>query len=179
MIENYGGLGYKGSKNNGKTIYVELKPDSLMVRRLQNKEADDVFKKAADGTLEENFQVRTLEMGKDKGNEVAEQIFDDISNVQLIKAYSEVTKWNSHRMVLVFNNMQDDSPNINVQCPLISDHNSVNGYASNFIDKIPTIIDYNQIFLIFVFSIIISLLATIYPSRVASKMKIKDIFSNA
>ena len=48
-----------------------------------------------------------------------------------------------------------------------------------FIDKIPTIIDYNQIFLIFVFSIIISLLATIYPSRVASKMKIKDIFSNA
>ncbi len=48
-----------------------------------------------------------------------------------------------------------------------------------FIDKIPTIIDYNQIFLIFVFSIIISLLATIYPSRIASKMKIKDIFSNA
>jgi lipoprotein-releasing system permease protein len=48
-----------------------------------------------------------------------------------------------------------------------------------FIDKIPTIIDYNQIFYIFVFSIIISLLATIYPSRVASKMKIKDIFSNA
>ena len=48
-----------------------------------------------------------------------------------------------------------------------------------FIDKIPTIIDYDQIFLIFVFSIIISLLATIYPSRVASKMKIKDIFSNA
>ncbi len=48
-----------------------------------------------------------------------------------------------------------------------------------FIDKIPTIIDYNQIFLIFVFSIIISLLATIYPSRVASKMKIKDIFTNA
>ena len=47
-----------------------------------------------------------------------------------------------------------------------------------FIDKIPTIIDYNQIFFIFVFSIIISLLATIYPSRVASKMKIKDIFSN-
>ena len=48
-----------------------------------------------------------------------------------------------------------------------------------FIDKIPTIIDYNQIFFIFVFSIIISLLATIYPSRVAAKMKIKDIFSNA
>ena len=48
-----------------------------------------------------------------------------------------------------------------------------------FIDKIPTIIDYNQIFFIFVFSIIISLLATIYPSRVASKMKIKDIFGNA
>ena len=48
-----------------------------------------------------------------------------------------------------------------------------------FIDKIPTIVDYNQIFFIFVFSIIISLLATIYPSRVASKMKIKDIFSNA
>ena len=48
-----------------------------------------------------------------------------------------------------------------------------------FIDKIPTMIDYNQIFFIFVFSIIISLLATIYPSRVASKMKIKDIFSNA
>ena len=48
-----------------------------------------------------------------------------------------------------------------------------------FIDKIPTIIDYNQIFFIFVFSIMISILATIYPSRVASKMKIKDILSNA
>ena len=48
-----------------------------------------------------------------------------------------------------------------------------------FIDKIPTIIDYNQLFFIFVFSLIISLLATIYPARVASKMKIKDIFSNA
>ena len=48
-----------------------------------------------------------------------------------------------------------------------------------FIDKIPTIIDYNQIIFIFIFSIMISLLATIYPSRVASKMKIKDIFANA
>ena len=48
-----------------------------------------------------------------------------------------------------------------------------------FIDKIPTIIDYNQIFFIFIFSIIISILATIYPSRVAAKMKIKDIFNNA
>ena len=58
---------------------------------------------------------------------------------------------------------------------------NLNLFPSQFyyIDKIPTIIDYNQIFFIFVFSIIISLLATIYPSRVASKMKIKDIFSNA
>ena len=28
MIENYGGLSYKGSENNGNTIYVEIKPDS-------------------------------------------------------------------------------------------------------------------------------------------------------
>ena len=48
-----------------------------------------------------------------------------------------------------------------------------------FIDKIPTIVDYNQIFFIFIFSIAISLIATIYPARVASKMKIKDIISNA
>ena len=48
-----------------------------------------------------------------------------------------------------------------------------------FIDKIPTIVDINQILFIFVFSIIISLMATIYPSYVDSKLQIKEIFNNA
>jgi lipoprotein-releasing system permease protein len=48
-----------------------------------------------------------------------------------------------------------------------------------FIDKIPTIVDINQILFIFVFSVMISLLATLYPSYVASKMRIREIFNNA
>ena len=138
MIENYGGLSYKGSENNGNTIYVEIKPDSLLVRRLQDNDAEQVFNQKNNGTLDREFRVRELEMGPNKGQQVAEQIFDEISNVQLIKAESE-EKFNQRRMVLVFNNMQDDSPNIQVQCTLINDYNSVNGYASSFIDRIPNI----------------------------------------
>jgi hypothetical protein len=137
MVENYGGLSYQGSENN-KNIYVEIKPDSLLVRRLQNNDEDEVFRKEAEGTLERAYRVRTLEMGKNKGQKVAEQIFDQISNVQLVKAYSE-EKFEQQRMVLVFNDMQNDSPDIYVQCTLINDYNSVNGYASSFIDRIPNI----------------------------------------
>ena len=138
MIENYGGLSYKGSENNGNTIYVEIKPDSLLVRRLQDNDAEQVFNQKNNGTLDREFRVRELEMGPNKGQQVAEQIFDEISNVQLIRAEVE-EKFNQRRMVLVFNNMQDDSPNIQVQCTLINDYNSVNGYASSFIDRIPNI----------------------------------------
>lgn len=48
-----------------------------------------------------------------------------------------------------------------------------------FINKIPTIVDSNQVLFIFIFSIIISLLATLYPAFVASRMRIKEIFNNA
>lgn len=48
-----------------------------------------------------------------------------------------------------------------------------------FINKIPTIVDSKQVLFIFIFSIIISLLATLYPAFVASRMRIKEIFNNA
>ena len=48
-----------------------------------------------------------------------------------------------------------------------------------FINKIPTIVDSKQVLFIFIFSIVISLLATLYPAFVASRMRIKEIFNNA
>ena len=48
-----------------------------------------------------------------------------------------------------------------------------------FINKIPTIVDSKQVLFIFIFSIVISLLATLYPAFVASRMTIKEIFNNA
>ena len=48
-----------------------------------------------------------------------------------------------------------------------------------FINKIPTIVDCKQVLFIFIFSIIISLMATLYPALIASRMRIKEIFNNA
>ena len=132
-----GGLGLT-QQNTMKTIYVEIKPDAYLVRRLSDNESAKVFKQEEAGELENGYRTRTLQMGPNEGQKVAEQTFNSLSKVQLKKAYSE-EKFGQHRMVLVFNNMQDNSPNIQIQCTLVSNSNSVNGFASNFIDKIPNI----------------------------------------
>ena len=48
-----------------------------------------------------------------------------------------------------------------------------------YIDQIPTNIQSTQILYIVFFSIIISILATIYPSYAASRLEIKGILKNA
>jgi lipoprotein-releasing system permease protein len=48
-----------------------------------------------------------------------------------------------------------------------------------YIDKIPTDIQSSQVLYIVCFSILISILATIYPSYAASRLEIKGILKNA
>ena len=48
-----------------------------------------------------------------------------------------------------------------------------------YIDQIPTSIDFNEVLFIVLFSIFISILATIYPAYSASKLQIKRILNNA
>ncbi len=132
-----GGLGLT-QQNTMKTIYVEIKPDAYLVRRLSDNESAKVFKQEEAGELENGYRVRTLQMGPNEGQKVAEQTFNSLSKVQLKEARSE-EKFGQNRMILVFNNMQDNSPNIQIQCTLVSNTGSVNGFASNFIDKIPNI----------------------------------------
>ena len=58
---------------------------------------------------------------------------------------------------------------------------NLNLFPSEFyyIDQIPTSIDFNEVFFIVLFSIFISILATIYPAYSASKLEIKRILNNA
>ena len=58
---------------------------------------------------------------------------------------------------------------------------NLNLFPSEFyyIDQIPTSIDFNEVLFIVLFSIFISVLATIYPAYSASKLVIKRILNNA
>ena len=58
---------------------------------------------------------------------------------------------------------------------------NLNLFPSEFyyIDRIPTSIDMSEIILIILFSICISILATIYPAYTASKLEIQRILNNA
>ena len=58
---------------------------------------------------------------------------------------------------------------------------NLNLFPSEFyyIDQIPTSIDFNEVLFIILFSIFISILATIYPAYSASKFEIKRILNNA
>ena len=58
---------------------------------------------------------------------------------------------------------------------------NLNLFPSEFyyIDQIPTSIDFNEVLFIVLFSIFISILATIYPAYSASKLEIKRILNNA
>jgi lipoprotein-releasing system permease protein len=58
---------------------------------------------------------------------------------------------------------------------------NLNLFPSEFyyIDQIPTSIDLNEVLIIVLFSVFISILATIYPAYSASKLEIKRILNNA
>tara|TARA_B110000046_G_scaffold136725_1_gene142997 strand:- start:42 stop:809 length:768 start_codon:yes stop_codon:yes gene_type:complete len=131
---NNGGLVYETSNNND--VYVEIKPDALLVRRIKGEHADELIEKFNDNKpVDHGFRVRKLEMGENMGNLVVEQLFNKIPTVQLKKVY-EKESFGSRRMVLVFND-HNDGPNINVTCQLVNEKGSVNSFASSFIDKVP------------------------------------------
>jgi hypothetical protein len=132
-IEN-GGLVYE--ENTSKNVYVEIKPDGLLVRRINGELADVILQKHNNNQpIDKGYRVRKLEMGENQGKEIVEQIFNKLPRVQLKKAYEE-EKFNQRRMVLVFNDMVD-GPDVHITCPLITENGGMNSFANNFIDKIP------------------------------------------
>jgi len=132
-IEN-GGLVYE--ENTSKNVYVEIKPDGLLVRRINGELADVILQKHNNNQpIDKGYRVRKLEMGENQGKEIVEQIFNKLPRVQLKKAYEE-EKFNQRRMVLVFNDMVD-GPDVHITCPLITENGGINSFANNFIDKIP------------------------------------------
>ena len=134
-IEN-GGLVFESSASNN--IYVEIKPDGLLVRRVNGELADSILKKHNNNeVVDSGYRVRKLEMGVNQGTEIVEQYFNKLPRVQLKKAYEE-EKFNQRRMVLVFNDMID-GPDVYITCALINEYGSINSFSSNFIDKIPNL----------------------------------------
>jgi len=132
-IEN-GGLVYE--ENTSKNVYVEIKPDGLLVRRINGELADVILQKHNNNQpIDKGYRVRKLEMGENQGKEIVEQIFNKLPRVQLKKAYEE-EKFNQRRMVLIFNDMVD-GPDVHITCPLITENGGINSFANNFIDKIP------------------------------------------
>jgi hypothetical protein len=132
-IEN-GGLVYE--ENTSKNVYVEIKPDGLLVRRINGELADVILQKHNNNQpIDKGYRVRKLEMGENQGKEIVEQIFNKLPRVQLKKAYEE-EKFNQRRMVLVFNDMVD-GPDVHITCPLITENGGMNSFSNNFIDKIP------------------------------------------
>jgi hypothetical protein len=131
---NNGGLVYES--NDSRNVYVEIKPDGLLIKRLTGEQSDELIAKFNDNKpIDHGFRVRKLEMGENTGKLVAEQIFNKLPNVHLKKVYEE-EKFGQRKMVLVFNN-HNDGPDIYVSCQLVNEKGSVNNFASSFIDKIP------------------------------------------
>jgi hypothetical protein len=140
MKANVGNLMLDEGGSTRNTVYVEIKPDSYFVRRLKGEEADNVFEKNDNGELknQNEYRVRELEMGKNKGQLIAEQLFNKLPKVQLIKAF-ENEAFGQRRMCLVFSDMTGDNPDVQISCSLLNARGNINGFSSSFIDKIPRI----------------------------------------
>ena len=52
-MNNNGGLGFTPQTSVNKTIYVEIKPDSLMVRRVGEQDSARIIKADEEGNLEQ------------------------------------------------------------------------------------------------------------------------------
>lgn len=150
-MSNNGGLVFEEEESTGNgTRYVEIKQQAILVEKLRGSEKERILQLYEDGVLELDkvkkidgnyYKVRTLEMGKNKGDLTAELVFSAVPNHQLIKAYTEDI-FQEKRLNLVFNDMQEGSPNIEVQMKMLTDMTGAKGihyFAGSFIDRIPNI----------------------------------------
>ena len=140
MNKNVGNLVLDEGKSSNNVVYVEIKPDCYFVRRLKGEEADDIFLKHDEGNLDnqKQYRVRELQMGPNQGQRIAEQLFNKLPKVQLIKAF-ENEAFGQRRMCLVFSDMTGDNPDVQISCSLLNARGNINGFSSSFIDKIPRI----------------------------------------
>ena len=149
-MSNNDGLVFEEESNSPGTRYVEIKADARLVERLRDSDKERILQLYEDGNIElgklknidgNHYQIRSLEMGPNKGDLVAELVFSHLGNHQLLKAYTEDI-FQQKRLILVFNDMQEGSRNIQVQTKLLTDMTGAKGvanYASSFIDRIPNI----------------------------------------
>jgi hypothetical protein len=145
MTDN-SGLVYKPNKNSS-TIYVNIKGDGTLVKRLKGEEEEKYLKMKEDGLFwvdpktqlsDEGIQIRALAMGQNKGDIVVEQVYTEMPNVKIVNCYKNQTE-NRFNLVLVVKNMDDsNAPNVHIVMPYFNGEKTED-FSGNFIDRSPNI----------------------------------------
>ena len=145
MTDN-SGLVYKPNKNSS-TIYVNIKGDGTLVKRLKGSEEQKYLTMKEEGLFkvdpktqltDEGIQIRALAMGENAGDIVVEQVYTEMPNVKIVNCYkSEGNK--RFNLILVVQNMDNpNAPNVNVSMPYF-DGEKTEDFSGNFIDRSPNI----------------------------------------
>lgn len=133
------GLNVATEERASDNVFLEIKPDGLIIRRLMLNDATPIIEEFnKTGNKPANVRVRKLEKGDNAGTLIAEQVFESLKGFQLISLKRE-ERFGRHYMALTLNNYRDNQPNIVLKCVLMSESRSINRFASSFIDKIPNI----------------------------------------
>ena len=145
MTDN-SGLVYEPNKNSS-TIYVNIKGDGTLVKRLKGEEEEKYLKMKEDGLFyvdpktqlsNEGIRIRALAMGENAGQIVVEQVFTKMPDVKIVKCYKSEYK-NIFSLVLVVKSINDpNAPLINVSMPYFDGENT-DDFSGNFIDRSPNI----------------------------------------
>jgi len=143
-MSNNSGLVYESSVEPSK-IYVTINADGKFVKRLMPKDAEEIFQLEKEGTFivdrttqisHDGIRTRSLAGGPNAGKKIAEQLFNRIDNIQLIKCYIE-PQYNS--LVLVCKNLNDsNSPQVYITMGYF-DGEFTKPFSASFIDRIPNI----------------------------------------
>ena len=145
-MSNNSGLVYE-SNTSTSTIYVNIKGDGKLAKRLKGEEEEKYLKMKEEGIFKvdprtqlsnEGIQIRALSKGPNAGQIVVDQVFTKMSDVKIVKCYKSDHN-NIFSLILVVKNINDpNSPFINVSMPYVDGENT-ESFSSNFIDRSPNI----------------------------------------
>ena len=140
------GLVYKPNTSSS-TIYVNIKGDGTLVKRLTGSEEEKYLTMKEEGLFKvnpktqlsnEGIQIRQLESGDNKGDTVVEQVYNEISNVQIMDCYKSEYD-NRFSLNLVVKSIDNpNAPNVVVSMPYFDGENT-KAFSRTFIDRIPNI----------------------------------------
>jgi len=145
-MSNNSGLVYESNPSSS-NIYVNIKRDGTLVKRLKGEEEEKYLKMKEDGLFyvdpktqisNEGIRIRALAMGENAGAIIVEQVYTKIPDVKIVKCYKSEYK-NIFSLVLVVKSINDpNAPLINVSMPYFDGENT-DDFSGNFIDRSPNI----------------------------------------